>query len=262
MFTDFQTPMFCLRHPQNKTKATQREIQTNHSFWKEEKARKNPWMSKFPRQSHYSYDSLHHVTATYFEPKDDGVQDEFFLGVMAVSAFFSGMSPFGSPSRNVMWLHVLRAFFIRKQLFHLTFQLGWELQRSWHEWSFMVFSWELRNFSIEKTHCASLSHRFYGYDGLWVSVLMESKGTPWFENVVHYSYHPCISCTCFHETRTKCTYVHVAWMIWMAIGAFQEPAWYSSKRDLPQVWLWGFGLTCKTCSKMFDFGRQKVYVNM
>ena len=59
-------------------------------------------MSKFPRQSHYSYDSLHHVTATYFEPKDDGVQDEFSLGVMAVSAFFSGMSPFGSPPRNVM----------------------------------------------------------------------------------------------------------------------------------------------------------------
>ena len=97
MFTDFQTPMFCLRHTQNKTKATQREIQTNHSFWKEEKARKNPWMSKFPRQSHYSYDSLHHVTATYFEPKDDGVQDEFSLGVMAVSAFFSGMRTFGSP---------------------------------------------------------------------------------------------------------------------------------------------------------------------
>ena len=77
----------------------------------------------------------------------------FLWGWWRFQPFFRGWELLAPPHRNVMWLHVLMAFFIRKQLFHLTFQWGWELQRSWHEWSFPE---NFATFPLKQNHTAHL----------------------------------------------------------------------------------------------------------
>ena len=171
-------------------------------------------------------------------------------------SLFFGDEPFWLPPKKCYVIVCFNGLFYQAATVSSHVSMG---MRTSKVLAWMAFSWKLRNFSIEKNTLRISPQVLWLRWSLSVSVI-ESKGTPWFENVVHYSYHPCISCTVF-SWNTYQMFVHVPWMIWMAIGAFQEPAWYSSK-DLPQVWLWGFGLTCKTCSKMFDFDRQTVYVNM
>ena len=165
--------MFSLRHPQNKAKATKREIQTNHVFSEKirSKARKNPWMTndKIPQCCFI----IPYTPPSTLKPKM--VFKMSFLCVLGwwffrFQLFFGQQWTFCSP-RNVMWLHVSMFFgVVLNQESTISSHFfkgmnGWALKRCWHG---LPFPENSATFPLEQTHCTSLSHRFYGYDGLWV----------------------------------------------------------------------------------------------